>query len=57
MTKKLSDDLLAILACPACKGDLVYDEENQELLCYASKLAYKISDGIPNMLIDEAREI
>lgn len=55
--KTLSPELLAILACPACGGDLVYDEKNQELLCYESKLAFKIIDGIPMMLIDEATKI
>ncbi len=57
MNKKISSDLLEILACPLCKGNLFYDEENQELICDESKLAYKIKDGIPIMLIDEARKI
>lgn len=49
--------LLEILACPACKGPLVYKKDNQELWCRADKLAYKIKDGIPIMLIDEARKL
>ncbi len=57
MTDEISQDLLEILACPLCKGDLVYDKKNQELICYESKLAYKIIDGIPVMLIDEARKL
>jgi uncharacterized protein YbaR (Trm112 family) len=57
MNKKISPELLEIIACPLCKGDLVYDEKNQELICYASKLAYKIRDGIPVMLLDEARKL
>jgi len=48
---------LEILICPLCKGDLVFDEKNNELICYKSKLAYKIVDEIPVMLIDEARKI
>ena len=55
--KSLTSELLEILACPACGGDLVFDEKNQELRCDESKLAFKIVDGIPVMLIDEAREI
>lgn len=49
--------LLDILACPKCKGDLEYDEKNQKLICRKCKLAYKIKDGIPIMLIDEAEKI
>lgn len=55
--KKLSAEMLAILACPLCKGDLVYDEKNQELICYDSELAFKIIDGVPVMLVDEARSL
>lgn len=55
--KTITPELLAILACPACGGDLAYDEKNQELLCHESKLAFKIVDGIPVMLIDEARKL
>ena len=57
MEKKLSPELLDILACPLCKGDLNYDEENNELLCLESKLAFRVKDGVPIMLIDEARTI
>lgn len=52
-----SKELLEILACPLCKGDLTYDEQNNELICFESKLAFKIIDKIPIMLIDEARKI
>jgi uncharacterized protein YbaR (Trm112 family) len=57
MSQKLSPELLAILVCPLCKGELVYDEKNSELICHESKLAYKIKDGITVMLIDEARKL
>lgn len=50
----LSKELLDILACPQCKGDLEYDEENQVLICHESRLKFPIKDGIPIMLIDEA---
>lgn len=46
--------LLEILACPACKGDLTYDEENQRLICEKCRLRYPIKDDIPVMLIDQA---
>ena len=49
--------LLKILVCPVSKGPLIYDEENNELVCKASNLAYPIRDGIPIMLEQEARDI
>ena len=55
--KKIDNKLLKILVCPLCKGELEYDEKNQELLCHKSNLAYSIRNGIPVMLIEEAREI
>ena len=48
--------LLEILVCPACKGTLTYDRGAQELVCHADKLAYPVRDGIPVMLVDEARQ-
>ncbi|MFM2199978.1 MAG: hypothetical protein RL769_31 [Pseudomonadota bacterium] len=57
MQGEISPLLLEILVCPLCKGQLVYDQVNQELICYQSKLAYKIIEGIPIMLIDQARKI
>lgn len=53
MDKKLLD----ILACPICKSPLVYQAEQQELICKADNLAFPIRDGIPVMLEDEAREL
>ena len=53
MDKKLLD----ILACPVCKGPLVYREEQGELICKADRLAYPIRDDIPVMLEDEARQL
>lgn len=49
--------LLEILACPACKGKLIYKNNEQELICQLDKLAYPIRDGIPVMLIEEARSL
>ncbi|HRY30069.1 MAG TPA: Trm112 family protein [Elusimicrobiota bacterium] len=53
----LKKELLEILACPKCKGDLEYRESENRLLCQKCKLAYAIKDGIPVMLIDEAKPI
>jgi len=53
----LDKKLLDILACPVCKGPLVYRKEQQELVCKACRLAYPIRDGIPVMLEEEARQL
>ncbi len=55
--RRISEELLKILVCPLCKSELEYDQKNQELICYKSGLAYPIKNGIPIMLIDEARKI
>jgi uncharacterized protein len=52
----LSDKLLAILACPQCKGDLEYDRENNKLICRKCRLRYAVEDDIPIMLINEAEK-
>jgi uncharacterized protein YbaR (Trm112 family) len=52
----LTPDLLAILVCPACEGDLAYDSAAQTLTCAACRLRYKIVDEIPVMLVDEAEK-
>lgn len=49
--------LLEILVCPLSKKPLRYDAENQELISEAAGLAFPIRDGIPIMLIDEARRL
>jgi len=53
----ISDELLSILACPKCKGELRLSEDGKELICEACRLAYRIEDDIPVMLIDEARPL
>jgi uncharacterized protein YbaR (Trm112 family) len=52
----LSDDMLKILACPKCKGELEYDSEKQQLTCNGCRLIYRVEDDIPIMLIDEAEK-
>ncbi len=49
--------LLEILVCPLTKGPLRLDAERQELISDRAKLAYPIRDGIPIMLVDEARRL
>lgn len=53
----MDNALLDILACPLCKSPLVYQKQQQELICKADRLAFPIRDGIPVMLEDEARSI
>ncbi len=53
----LKRELLDILVCPQCKGDLEYKDKQGELICHKCKLAYPIKDDIPIMLIDEARKL
>jgi len=53
----VSQDLLDILACPKCKGNLRLTEKQDGLICDACKLLYQIKDDIPIMLIDEAQPL
>ena len=50
----IDKELLAILACPKCKGDIHLNEKGNGLLCSACKLMYPIKDDIPVMLVEEA---
>ncbi|MFQ5959054.1 MAG: Trm112 family protein [Alphaproteobacteria bacterium] len=56
-TTGVDPKLLEILVCPLTKGPLRYDRERQELISEQAGLAYPIRDGIPIMLIDEARRL
>ena len=53
----MDSKLLDILACPLCKGPLVYRKAERELICKPCRLAYPIRDDIPVMLEDEARKL
>jgi uncharacterized protein len=53
----LSEDLLSILVCPQCRGDLTYDKAGSTLTCPACKLRYRIEDDIPVMLVDQAERL
>ncbi len=54
-TQSVDPKLLEILVCPMTKGPLVYDRDASELVSNKAGLAFPIRDGIPIMLIDEAR--
>lgn len=53
----ISQELLDILACPKCKGNIYLNEAKDGLICDECKLLYEIRDDIPIMLIDEAKPI
>jgi len=53
----IDKELLEILACPKCKGDIVLTENQDGLICNACKLKYPIKDDIPVMLVDEAEKL
>ncbi|MCL1926098.1 MAG: Trm112 family protein [Syntrophorhabdaceae bacterium] len=50
----MDKELLEILACPKCKGELSPDPLESRLCCRACGLAYRIDDGIPVLMLDEA---
>lgn len=53
----LAKELLDILACPKCKGDIYLNDAKDGLICDECKLSYEIRDDIPIMLIEEAKPI
>jgi uncharacterized protein len=53
----LAPELLEILVCPKCKGDLEYRSAPEALVCHACRLVYPVEDGIPIMLVDEAKPL
>ena len=53
----LDTKLLALLVCPLCKGELLYDRVANELICEFDQLAYPVRDDIPVMLPEEARAL
>ena len=54
---EIERELLEILACPKCKGDICLNEDESGLICDKCRLMYEIRDGIPVMLIDKAIRI
>jgi uncharacterized protein YbaR (Trm112 family) len=54
----LPPELLEILVCPKCKGDLEYHAgPDERLVCHSCRLVYPVEDGIPVMLVDDARPL
>jgi len=53
----LAPELKEIPACPRCKGELEFREAESEIRCLACRLAFRIDDGIPVMLLDEAKPL
>lgn len=53
----ISEELLQVLACPKCKGDLKQNDKKDGLICEECELMYLIKDDIPVMLIEEAIQI
>ncbi len=53
----LSKELLEILACPKCKGEVILNDKEDGLICDNCKLVYEIREDIPVMLIDEAKPL
>jgi uncharacterized protein len=53
----IDKELLDILVCPKCKGDLELTSSQDGLICRACRLIYEIKDDIPIMLIDEAKPL
>ena len=53
----VSKELLDILACPKCKGEIRLNDERDGLICDRCRLLYEIREDIPVMLIDEAKPL
>jgi uncharacterized protein YbaR (Trm112 family) len=53
----IKKELLDILVCPKCKGELILNDKKDGLICKKCRLLYEIRDDIPIMLIDEARPL
>ena len=53
----LDPQLLEILVCPKCKGELLYREEPASLVCESCRLVYEVREDIPVLLIDEAKPL
>lgn len=57
MSADVDPKLLEVLVCPQSRQPLRYDKERQELVSASARLAYPVRDGVPILLIDEAREL
>jgi len=48
---------IELMVCPECQSNLSYDKGTNELLCSKCQLAFQVQDGIPVMLVEQARKI
>lgn len=53
----IKKELLDVLACPKCKGDVRVSKDGAYIICDACKLLYEIREDIPVMLVDEAKQV
>jgi len=53
----IKKELLDVLACPKCKGDIRVSKDEQYIVCDACGLLYEIKEDIPVMLVDEAKQV
>ena len=53
----LDKDLIKMLVCPITKSNLIYDKENNELISKEAGLVFSIINGVPILIIDEARNL
>ncbi len=53
----LDPELLAILVCPITRTTLIYDKDAEELISEAAGLAYPVRNGVPVMIVEEARAL
>ena len=56
-TKEIDPKLLEVLVCPLNRTRLIYGRERQELISKSARIAYPIRNGVPIMLVNEAREL
>lgn len=52
----IAKELLLILACPRCKGDVKYDKKGKRIICNKCRLRYPVIDDIPVMLVEDAEK-
>ncbi len=53
----MDNKALDLMVCPLCKGELLFYRQDNELVCRFDRLAFPIEDGVPKMLVEEAREL
>lgn len=53
----MNKELISILVCPSCLGTLIYQKQNEELICPFDNIGFKIEGHIANMLLTQARQL